>query len=143
MEIKLDGFSELERELDKLKKTTGKGVLRRSLKKASVPLAEKANQNSPVLTGDLSVSFIYSTKLNKRQSSMHKRLFRNDRAAVEGFVGSNDPAAIQQEFGNINHGAQPSLRPAWDSDQDFLLKRLGGHLWDEFAKSLKRVNKNK
>lgn len=143
VEIKLEGFSELEKELNKLKKSTGRGVLSRSLKKASIPLAEKANQNAPIASGDLSKSFIYSTKLNKKQSGMHRKLFKSDRSAIEGFVGSNDSAAIQQEFGNKNHGAQPSLRPAWDSDQKQLLKRLGDNLWEELKKTLKRINRKK
>lgn len=142
MTIKLSGFAELDRELEKLSKAAGKGVLRRSLKKSASPIAETANNFAPVGdTGAYSQSFVYSTKLNKRQSGQHRKMFRSDRAAVEGFVGTNDPAGIQQEFGNVHHGPQPALRPAWDQEALPTLDRLGGHLWDEFQKSLGRANR--
>lgn len=140
--VKLSGFSDLERELDKLTKAAGKGVLRRSLKKAAAPLADLANATAPEgKTGGLSKSFLYATKLNKRQSGKHRKMFRDDRAAVEGFVGTNDPAGVQQEFGNVNHGPQPALRPAWDQDGQALLERLSQDLWSELEKSIARANR--
>lgn len=140
--VEIEGFAELERELDKLTKAAGKGVLRRGLKKAAQPLADKANANAPIgFTGDFSKSFVYSTKLNLRQKGLHRRMFRNDKAAVEGFVGTNDPAGVQLEFGNVNHAAQPSLRPAWEQDKKAMLDRLSDHLWVELEKSIKRAER--
>ncbi|WP_435988536.1 HK97 gp10 family phage protein [Sulfitobacter sp. SH24] len=140
--VKLSGFSDLERELEKLTKAAGKGVLRRSLKKAAEPMAAMANAAAPKgATGDYAQSFIYATKLNKRQSGKYRKMFRNDRAAVEGFVGTNDPAGIQQEFGNANHGPQPALRPAWDQDRQAMLERLSQALWSELEKSIARANR--
>lgn len=140
--VKTEGLAELEQELDRLSKAAGKGVLRRSLKKAAEPMAALANSYAPVgETGEYSQSFVYSTKLNKRQSGLHRKMFRNDRAAVEGFVGTNDPAGVQQEFGNIHHGPQPALRPAWDQDQRAMLDRLSDNLWTELEKSIKRAER--
>jgi hypothetical protein len=142
MKVQLEGFAELDRNLTRLTAAAGKGVLRRSLKKAAEPLAFMANQNAPVgETGEYAESFAYSTKLNKRQASLHRKMFRNDRASVEGFVGTNDPAGVQQEFGNVNHGPQPALRPAWDADRLDLLDRLGEIMAVELDKSIKRAER--
>ena len=137
------GFPELDRELGRLEKeTTKKASLRRSLKKASQPMAEIANANAPVgETGEYAESFHYSTKLNKRQAGIHRRMFRNDKAAVEGFVGTNDPAGVQQEFGNVNHGPQPALRPAWDQDHRALLDRLKTEIWTDIQKTVARAQR--
>lgn len=140
--VDVQGFAELERELDRLTKAAGKGVLRRALKKSAEPLAVMANSKAPVgASGNYSKSFVYSTKLNKRQSGQHRRMFRDNRASVEGFVGTNDPAGVQQEFGNINHAAQPALRPAWSQDKMAMLDRLSKELWLELEKAVKRAER--
>ena len=38
------------------------------------------------------------------------------------------PEAIQQEFGNQNHGPQPYARPAWDQEKMPTLERVGDRL---------------
>jgi len=140
--VRLEGFSALEKELDRLSKAAGKGVLRRSLKKAAMPIADAANAMAPSgETGEYARSFHYGTRLNKRQSGLHRKMFRDERAAVEGFVGTNDPAGVQQEFGNVNHGPQPALRPAWDQEALPTLDRLGVLLWEEFQRSLARAER--
>lgn len=140
--VELSGFSELEAELERLSKAAGKGVLRRALKTSAEPVAKIANSLAPVgETGEYSKSFVYSTKLNKRQAGLHRRMFRNDKASVEGFVGTNDPAGVQQEFGNINHAAQPALRPAWEQDKMALLDRLSKELWAELEKAISRAER--
>ena len=138
--MKLTGFKELEREIERLSKAAGKGVLRRSLKIAALPIAAAANAAAPVgSTGGLAKSFNYSPKLNKRQLGLHKKMFRNNKAAVAGFVGTNDPAGIQQEFGNQSHGPQPTLRPAWDAEGAATVDRLGEVLWTEIEKTVARA----
>lgn len=142
IDMDLEGFDEFEEALDDLSKAAGKGVLRRSLKKASEPTAELANQLAPVgETGDYAKSFSYSTRLNKRQGKIHRKMFRDDRASVEGFIGTDDPAGVQQEFGNMHHAPQPALRPAWEQDKFNLLKRLGDLLWVEIKKSIARAER--
>lgn len=138
--VKVEGFKYLDQALKELPEATRKPTLRRALKKAAVPMAELANQNAPVgPTGDYAKSFAYSTRLNKRQGKLHRKLFKDDRAAVEGFVGTDDPAGVQQEFGNQNHGPQPALRPAWDADKDQLVNRLGKELGPEIERTAKRA----
>ena len=140
MSIKLEGFKELDAALAELSKAAGKSVLRRSLKKAAEPMAVLASSLAPRgPTGNLSASVNYGTKLTKRQAGLHRKMFRDDKASVEGFVGANDPAAVPQEFGTVDHGPQPFMRPAWDQDAMPLLDRLGQELAVEVEKSVKRA----
>jgi hypothetical protein len=141
--VKLEGFSELERALTKLKKSTGKGVLRRSMKKAATPMRDLMADLAPrgeTATDELAESVAIGSKLSKRQAGLHRKMFRDDRAAIELFVGPGpDPAAWNQEFGNINHGAQPFARPAFDAEVKPTLDRLGPIIWVEIDKSFRRA----
>lgn len=141
--VKLEGFRELERELANLTKATGKSVLRRSLKKAAMPMKDIMQDLAPrgdTAQDELADSVTIGTKLSKRQAGLHRKMFRDDRAAVEMFVGPGpDPAAWNQEFGNVNHGAQPFARPAFDAEVRPTLDRLGPILWDEIHKSFRRA----
>lgn len=142
VEMVLGGFEEMEDALENLAESVRKPVIRRALKKAALPMAALANSLAPVgLTGDYARSFVYSTKLSKRQAGIHRKMFRDDRAAVEGFVGTSDPAGVQQEFGNVNHSAQPAMRPAWDQDHKALLERLKSEIWVEIKKSMARAER--
>ncbi|MCD9148994.1 HK97-gp10 family putative phage morphogenesis protein [Pseudophaeobacter flagellatus] len=142
MEMQLEGFSELEDALDDLSKSAGRGVLRRSLMKAAEPMADLMRSRAPHGQGDLEESIAVSSKLSKRQAAEHRAMFRDQRAAVEMFVGAGAlPQAHQSEFGNEHQAPQPFARPAWDQDQQALLDRLGGHLWAEFEKSLARAQR--
>lgn len=143
MRITTTGFKELEAALAELKKTaTAKAVMRRSLKKAAQPMADAANAAAPTgPTGAYAQSFKYSTKLSKRQSGIHRKMFKSDKATVEGFVGTSDPAGVQQEFGNVNHGPQPALRPAWDAEAQPTLDRIGTEMWADLAKTAARAAK--
>jgi hypothetical protein len=143
--LKLEGFAALERELAQLARPSPrKASARRALRAAAKPLAEIARDLAPrdPSGGDLAASIAVSTKLSKRQARRHRRMFANDRAAVEMFVGPGpDPAAWNQEFGNIHHDAQPFLRPAWDQDQRALLDRLKVELWADIEKALTRARR--
>ena len=144
-DFKTEGFAELEQALKQLSQSAGKGVLRRALKKSAKPMADLMISNAPLgdsSSDDLAESIAVSTKLSKRQAGKHRKMFRDDRASVEMFVGPGpDPAAWNQEFGNINHGPQPFVRPAWDADKGALLKRLGDEMWSELSKSIARADR--
>ena len=160
VEFKTDGFAELDEQLDRLSKSAGKGVLRRALKEASQPMVEMAKAKVPEDDGDLKKSITVSVKLAKRQAGQHRKMFRNDKASVEMFLGpSYDLGAGGRhghlvEFGtapHINKGQfpgtkhpgtapQPFMRPAWDADQAGLLDRLGQNMWIEIQKAIKRAD---
>lgn len=146
MQIKTEGFAELDKALDELTNAAGKGVLRRSLLKAAQPMADLARSmapDDPATTGfDLRKSIIAGTKLSRAQTKAHRKMFRNDRASVEAFVGPGPlPQAIQQEFGNVNHGPQPFLRPAFDQDAGPLIDRLGEQMAVEMEKAVTRARR--
>lgn len=144
MDIRTEGFRELEAAMDELTNAAAKGVMRRSLLKAAQPMAEIAKGMAPddPATGgfDLKGSIIAGTKLSRAQTKAHRKMFRDDRAAVEVFVGPGPvPQAIQQEFGNKNHPPQPFLRPAFDGDAGPLIDRLGAEMAVEVEKAVKRA----
>lgn len=144
--IRTEGFKELNDALDELTKGVGKGVLRRSLLKAAQPMAELAKSMAPddPATGgfDLKSSITAGTKLSKRQAGQHRKMFRDDRASVEVFVGAGPlPQAHLQEFGTVHHAPQPFMRPAWDQDQVPLLGRLGKEMADEMEKAVGRARR--
>ena len=144
LQVKLDGFKDLEKALAEIgKRTTAKAVARRALKKAAEPVAELASSLAP--EGDtktLRPSVAVGTKLSKRQARLHRKMFRNDKAAVEMFAGAGPlPSAHQQEFGNENHAAQPFMRPAWDAEAMPTLDRLGNLMAAEIAANAKRAAK--
>ena len=139
--VKLSGFTGAEAALSELSRAVGKAVIRRALISAGQPMARVARANAP--KGPdlyLSESIDVSTKLSKRQASLHRKMFKDDRAAVEVFVGAGpDPAAHNQEFGNVLHPPQPFMRPAWDAEKMPTLDRLKVEMWDEIGKAAERA----
>ena len=143
----LGGFDEMEEALDDLEMATRKSVTRRALKKSAQPLADLANSLAPRDSGRLAASISVSIKLDGRQSKLHRRMFRSDKAAVEMFVGPSYLAfgggrhGHLLEFGTAHTAAQPFMRPAWDQDNRALLERLKVELWIEIKKSMARAER--
>ncbi len=142
--IKVEGLRELDRALGELPKSTAKAVLRRTLLKAGEPLAQEMRNLAPddPETGgnDLKSSIAVGTKLSQRQAKLHRRAVKNDKAFAEAFVGPGpDPAAWNQEFGNINHGPQSFARPAWDGKQKEVLEVIKTETWTEIDKAAQRL----
>ena len=143
--MKLEGFSNFEKELAKLEKLASRrAVAIRAMRKAAQPMADIASSLAPVDTGTLANSVIVGTKLDGRQSRIHKRMFKHDKTSVEMFVG---PSYLRgdggrhghlQEFGTKNHGPKPFMRPAWDQDHMNILRRLGGEMAKEIDKAVTR-----
>jgi HK97 gp10 family phage protein len=138
--VRLEGFADLERELQRLGKvTTQKASLRRALRKAAQPVADMAQSLAPRDTDTLQVSVGIGTKLTKRQARLHRKMHANDRAAVEMFVGAGGLArATQMEFGNFKDAPQPFMRPAWDAEGMATLDRLKTELWADIQREIAR-----
>ena len=158
--MELSGFDEMEEALEQLSKASGKNVLRRALKAAAEPMADLARSlapNDPSTGGfDLQKSITVGSRLSRREKSEHRRMFRNDRASVEMFVGAGPlPQAVYSEFGTAPHvnkglfagtmnpgvAPQPFMRPAWDQDHKALLDRLGKEIWVEIEKAMARAER--
>lgn len=142
--MRLDGFRELEQELARLgSHTTRRASARRALRKTAQPMADLAQSLAPRGdTNTLAPSISIGTKLSKRQAGMHRKMFRDDRAAVEMFIGAGPlSSAHTQEFGTIHHAPQPFLRPAWDQDQRAMLDRLKAELWADIERAVARAER--
>lgn len=142
--VSLSGFKDLEKELAKLATpATRKASARRALRKSAEPVATAAQGMAPRGdTGTLAPSVTVGTRLSKRQASLHRRMFRDDRAAVEMFVGAGPlSSAHTQEFGTRHHAAQPFLRPAWDQGQSQMLETLKAELWADISKAVARAER--
>jgi len=138
--IQTTGFAELERALEQLgKQATQKASLRRAALKALQPVAALAASLAPRDDGDLAASIGVGTKLTKRQAGLHRKMFRNDKAAVEVFAGAGGLAqATQMEFGNFKDAPQPFMRPAWGAEGRATLDRLATELWADIQRTAAR-----
>ncbi|MEO6012737.1 MAG: hypothetical protein ABIQ30_04015 [Devosia sp.] len=140
--IKITGLQEIDRALADLgTKALARGVLTRVGKKRLQPIADKANSlapDDPATPGGLSTSFTVGTKLTPRQQGLAKKAGKD---FVEVYAGTADPAGVQMEFGNVNHGPQPSLRPAWEEGKEAVLSGIGADLWSEIEKTAARKAK--
>lgn len=151
----VEGLKDLERALAALPKATGRSVLRRALLAGGAPIAEDAERRAPLRKGNLKRSIGVSTKLTKRQKAVHRRYagtlppervaggFRSQPAkSVFVFVGPGSlPAAVPQEFGTVNHPAQPYMRPAWDTQQDRALAIIVERIGAEIKSAVERLAK--
>lgn len=142
--VRVEGLRELDRALAELPKATGKNVLRRVLRKVGEPMAADMKAKAPDDPGtggnDLRSSIGVGTRLSKRQAKLHRKMFKNDRASVEMFVGAGPvPHAHLQEFGTAHHGPQPFARPSWDAGKGRALETVKTELATEIDKAAKRL----
>lgn len=120
-----------------------KGVVRNALKKAAVPIKDKAKSNAqgiPMDNKDIVESIKIGTTLKRSQRG------KQDRSRVTVYVGSSHPLAHLFEFGTSERytkkGAyrgyippMPFLREAWDSQKRVSLELLKDELWKALQKS--------
>lgn len=142
--VQLEGFADLERALEDLSKSAGRGVMRRALIASAEPLVTMAAELAPddprTFEGDLSSSIAVSSKLSPRQRSQHKKMFKDDKASVEVFAGAGPvPQAHLQEFGTGHHAPQPFMRPAWLATQTAVLNLLKSEMKTEIDKAVMRA----
>ena len=147
--VRVEGLSDLDEALGKLAeeygKASGKAVLRRVADKALQPMAEAARQLAPddpaTTSNDLKASITVGGKLTKRQASLARK--DQDKATVTRYMGTADPAGVPQEFGTVNHGPQPFMRPAWDANKDGALKIVADELGPEIERTAARLAKRR
>lgn len=135
--VKIEGLRDLDRALGQLPKATAKAAMRKVLREAAEPMARTMRQLAPRDEWHLYESIDVSTKLNRRQRGLHKQ--EPSPAFAEMFVGTNNPAGVQQEFGNDRHPAQPFMRPAWDGEKMNVLDGISVRLWGEIEKAAQRL----
>lgn len=136
MKSAFSGGRELEQALRELKRATAKAVGRRVMKKAGQIFADQANAQAPEGPGHhLKGSYVVGTKLTRRQAGLARR---EGRDGVTVYAGTADPAGMQQEFGNENHGPQAHARPAWDQTQQKVFEAVQEGMASEVEKTVAR-----
>ncbi len=139
--VTIEGLKDLDRALSALPRSVGKKVARDVLRDAAEPMARTARQLAPRDEYHLYDSIDVSTRLNSRQRSLHRE--EATPTFQEMFVGTNNPAGVQQEFGNERHSAQPFMRPAWDAEKTPTLNRIANSLWFHIEKAARRLARKK
>lgn len=161
--FQIEGAKELNRRLAEFKKSTATGVLNRALKAAAKPIAVRAEELAPKLTGALKGSIgIAVVKSNAGKSAyaaaMQAGLTKADAAlaareanrAAAGagakaavLVGSDLWRAHLTEFGTLKAPAQPFLGPALRAGEKQARATIAAELRKEIEKTAKRIARRK
>lgn len=147
--VRVEGLSELDKALGALAeeygKASGKAVLRRVATKALEQMAETARGLAPddpaTQSNDLKASITVGTKLNKRQARLARR--DQNKSTVTVYMGTADPAGIQNEFGNVHQSPQPFLRPAFDAHKMEAIQIVATELGPEIERTAARIAKRR
>jgi HK97 gp10 family phage protein len=123
--VKFEGGKQLDAALSQFTETKRRSIGRKALDEAGQIMAKSMREKAPVDEGGLRESIDVGGVLARGPKKAHPK-----KAEQERYVGpSNHPKAVQQEFGNENHAAQPFARPAMDETKDAVLKRISDELW--------------
>lgn len=132
--FKIEGLAEVDKALGQLPAATGKNVLRRVGIARLQPIADDMRSRAPKKSGHTQESIIVTTRRPKGGGREPRK------STVEVFAGpGTSPVGVQQEFGNVNHGPQPFVRPAWDEGSRDLLDGIGDDLGAEITKAADRI----
>jgi HK97 gp10 family phage protein len=149
--FKITGLQECMNALEQLPTVSMKrGVVRNALKKAAIPIKDRAKENAQGIKidnpGVIADSVKIGTSLKKSQRG------RTDRSRVTAYVGSSHPLAHLFEFGTAERytkkdayrgfmPAMPFMREAWDSQKKVALGLLKQELWKALEKAAKMLAK--
>lgn len=147
--VRIEGLTDLDNALGALAAEyggrVGKAVLRRTGIKALQPMAEAWRDTAPddptTSAPDYKTSIVVGTRLNKRQRGLARK--DQDKSTVTVYVGTNDPAGVQLEFGNAHQPPQPSGRPAFDQEARPTIDRVAKMLGPEIEKTAVRLAKRR
>ena len=149
--FKITGLQECMNALEQLPTVSMKrGVVRNALKKAAIPIKDRAKENAQGIKienpGVIAESVKIGTSLKKSQRG------RTERDRVTVYVGSSHPLAHIFEWGTTERkkesGAKtgyippmPFMREAWDSKKKVSLDILKEELWKALEKAAKLLYK--
>lgn len=164
----IEGLSEIDASLREMTKATARNVGRRALRAAGKVIAETASQLAPddPATGDpdLHRSIVVSSRLKDRRGErefhLQMRADGNRQAAVDALIGARRTQSTEgilmmfvgptgrplkyahlQEFGTVNHAAQPYMTPAWEREKENALRLVSVNLKAEIAKAAARAKR--
>jgi HK97 gp10 family phage protein len=157
--LKVEGFAAFDAALAELPDAVGKGVLRRTLKKAAEPTYLAAKAKAPARPADAPAKYfkrsgqqrlrrpgtldalVQSTdKLTPRQ---RRTVRREGKAYVEWYVGTRDPVGRLIEYGTSDTAAVPFLRSAFEAHKAEALEIIRRELRIEIDKAAKRLAKKR
>lgn len=134
--VKIEGLAEIETVLRRLPDSTVKNVLRRVERVRLQDFADSARAMVPILSGNLKRSIIVSTRLSRRQKSLHRKQSQDD---VEMYAGAGPyPHAHMVEFGSKHNKPHPYLQAAWEQERNRMLELIKDDLWREIEKTIAR-----
>jgi len=146
MKLKFEGGKQLEaalRNLD-ISQARKKGIARRALDQAAVPIRDTWQRRVDVIQGDLKRSI----KIGNRAQTRGTRKFKRGGGAdiVERYIGIDDSEdkdgrlhiyAEIEEFGDENRPANPAGRTAWESKKVESFNMIADTLRAEIDKTAK------
>ena len=139
--VKVEGFAELGKAFDQLAKSTARNTAKRVLKKAGQPVYDHFRSIAPrsnAAQKHMADSGGVCPKLSRSQRRGQSK--KSGRSFAEMFIGPGPwRQAIFQEFGTVNHPAQPSLTPAWEANKRGVLASIRKDLGREIIRSAKRM----
>lgn len=138
--ITIEGLSETAAALEEFSKATTANILRRVLIAAGEPIAAAATAMAPRgPTGDL-IASISVTPAQPSKMTRSGRKNYDKQSKVEVLVEAGPVVeAVMQEFGTVNHPAQPFMRPAWQSQRGRALQIVTEQLGVEIEKARARA----
>lgn len=139
MKVKVEGFRELEAQLERLKPATGKAALRRGGLKAMAPMAKLASELAPRDTGQLADSIVVSAKAVGAGANLGKKeyaaIMKRGGSKGEALTAMKDTRREAQASGNASH-VELFMGPAKASDKNTAIKQIA----QEFGTSKMEAN---
>lgn len=123
MGIRVEGGQRLAQALRALPLRVGRSVLREALYEAAEPMRQRASDLAPVAPGapDLAQNIGIS---NAKAETIGEQVAAVAVGPTKGFF-----YGFYQEYGTRHHGAQPFLRPAFDTQAEQSIAKLQQTLW--------------
>lgn len=140
--MRFEGGTELARNLNALPVAVSARICMAVLKLAAHPIQERATQLAPHAPGEPDLRDNIGISAASRLGSTEGGRWR---AREEGeFAVAIGPTkdffyGLFQEYGTVRHGAQPFMRPAFDSEAPKALGIIGRELWIAIRATIRPV----
>ena len=122
--ISFSGGNELARALATLSQRVNRQVRYEALERAAEPMRRTASRLAPHAPGKPDLRDAIEIQRVKGEHGEPAVAVGPTRDAFYGFY---------QEFGTVHHGAQPFMRPAFDTEASRALAELGRAMWTALA----------
>lgn len=128
--IKIEGGAELAAALDDLSTRVQRKVMREVLTEAAEPIRKAASRMAPRAPGAPDIADNIGISIPQKSAYLD---LKSETAAVAIGPVQGFAYGLPQELGTIHHGAQPFMRPAFDSAAGQALQIVSDATWRELA----------